>query len=89
MKELQIRYNVDYKGKPYNTNNLDSVGVMSIYLDKIFQEKPLKVMRGKRLLKFVLQAGSEEQIEYLHVWLQQNSPTWFKKFEIMKTNSGG
>ncbi|MBT9142483.1 MAG: hypothetical protein DDT29_00877 [Dehalococcoidia bacterium] len=92
LNELQIRYNTDWKGRPYNAGDLAPAGIMLIHLGEVFRacktkkgnEKLVEAVRGKKLLEFVLRAGSEEQIEYLRAWLDQNSKPWLKKFEEVR-----
>lgn len=87
--ELIIKYNIDWNGKPYSTSDPHPTGTMRIHLDKAFQtyktkadvEKCAEVVHRRKLMKFILQAGSEEQVDQLHTWLKQNSKPWLKEFE--------
>lgn len=94
--ELIIKYNIDWNGKPCSTNDTHPTGIMRIHLDKAFQtyktksgdEKCLEVVHRRKLLKFILQVGGEDQIEQLHTWLKQNSKLWLKEFEKMLDKKG-
>jgi hypothetical protein len=91
--ELIIKYNTDHYGKPYSTNDPHPKGVMRIYLDKAFTtyktkagvEKCLELVHRRKMMNFIIQTGSEEQIEQLHNWLKQNSKLWLKEFEKVVT----
>lgn len=87
--ELIIKYNINWNGKPYSTNDLHPQGVMRFYLDQVFQtyrtkagfEKCLNVVHRRKILKFIIQAGSQENIEQLHNWLKENSRLWLTEYE--------
>lgn len=86
---LIIKYNIGWNGKPCSTNDPHPTGVMQIYLDQAFQtymtstkkEKCLDVVQRRKLMKFIIQAGSEENIEQFHNWLKGNSRLWLVEFE--------
>lgn len=88
--KLVINYNIDkWNKRPYSTIDVHPQGVMQLYLDKVFQthktkagkEKPLNVVHNRKILKFIIQAGSEENIEQLHEWLKKNSKVWLVEFQ--------
>lgn len=87
---LIIKYNIDkWTKRPYSTNDPHPQGVMQLYLDKVFQtwetktgkEKCLDVVHNRKIMKFIIQAGSEENIEQLHEWLKENSKLWLVEFQ--------
>lgn len=89
-EKLIIKYNIDrWNKRPYSTNDLHPQGIMQLYLDKAFQtwktkagkEKCLDVVHGRKLMKFIIQAGSQENIEQLEKWLKENSKSWLLEFE--------
>lgn len=87
--KLTLKYNIDWNGKPCSTNDPHLTGVMQIYLDQAFQtyktkaekEKCLDVVQRRKPMKFIIQAGSEENIEQFHNWLKGNSRLWLAEFE--------
>jgi hypothetical protein len=87
--ELIIKYNIGWNGKPYSTNDPHPTGTMRIHLDKAFQtkktkadvEKCVELVHRRKLMKFIIQAGSEENIDHLQSWLKQNSKLWLQEFE--------
>lgn len=88
--KIVINYNIDkWDNKPYSTIDVHPQGVMKLYLDKVFQtyktkagkEKCLNVRQSRKILKFIIQAGSEENIEQLHEWLKENSKLWLIEFQ--------
>lgn len=89
---LIIKYNTDWNGKPYSTNDPHPKGVMQLYLDKTFKtkktkagkEKCLNVAHRRKLMKFIIQAGSEQNIEQLNNWLKKNSKLWLAEFKKLK-----
>lgn len=87
--KLTIKYNVDWNGKPCSTKDQHPKGVMQIYLDQAFQtyktkaekEKCLDLTERRKLMKFIIQAGSDENIEQFKSWLNENSKLWLSEFE--------
>lgn len=86
---LIIKYNIGWNGKPCSTNDSHPKGTMQIYLNRAFQtymtstkkEKCLDVVQRRKLMKFIIQAGIEENIEQFHNWLKGNSILWLVEFE--------
>ncbi len=86
---LIIKYNIGWNGKPCSTNDSHPKGTMQIYLNRAFQtymtstkkEKCLDVIQRRKLMKFIIQVGSEENIEQFHNWLKGNSRLWLAEFE--------
>jgi hypothetical protein len=62
---------------------------MQLYLNKVFEtyktragkEKCRNMALGRTLMKFIIQAGSNENIEQLHDWLKEYSRLWLVEFE--------
>jgi hypothetical protein len=87
--KLIIKYSIGWDGKPHSTNDPHPQGVMQLYLDQAFQtwetkagkEKCLDVVHGRKLMKFIIQAGSNENIEQLRNWLKQHQKLWLAEFE--------
>lgn len=88
-KKLTIKYCIGWNGKPKSTDDSDPQGVMEIYLDKAFEtyktnagvEKCFQVVNRRKIIKFILQVGSDENIEQLHEWFKNNSKLWLKEFK--------
>ena len=96
--ELLIRYNVDRNGKAFGTNDPRSTGSMLIHVDKAFTtketkstgvEKCLNLTNSRKIMKFIIEVASEDQLDQLKNWLQQNSKLWFKEFEKLKAARDG
>ena len=87
--KLTLKYNIDWNSKPYSTNDLYPKGTMNLYLNKVFQtyktkagkEKCLNVIHNRKIMKFIIQAGSQENIEHFEKWLKENSKLWLQEFE--------
>lgn len=88
-RELTIKYNIDWNGKPYSTNDQNPKGVMKLFLDRVFEtyktkagvEKCFAVVPTRKILKFIIQAGSDENIKQLHDYLAEYSKLWLKEYE--------
>lgn len=88
-RELTIKYNIDWNGKPYSTDDRNPKGVMNLFLDRVFQtyktkagvEKCFDVTHRRKILKFIIQVGSDENIQQLHNYLAEYSKLWLKEYE--------
>lgn len=81
---MVIYYQVDHKGRPFSAPQGQHKGVMRIHIDLAFQHVDGKcqyVVARRKLMKFILNAGSEENINELRNWLMHNSAPWFREFE--------
>ena len=48
------------------------------------KERCLNVMHNRKIMKFIIQAGSKQNIEELEKWLKNNSKLWLKEYEKLK-----
>ena len=88
---LHLRYNILAWGRHgaavIPAYSGEYTGQMDIDLDQCFQVdkktgKPVDIMKGRKVIKFILQAGLDEQVEAVATYLGE-SP-WGKEFKTKK-----